>query len=203
MDGQYRRPIDPPIDPQSVKAAEESACIRGYDAYKRVKGRKRRLLVDTQGLPIFVYVTPADTQDSHGACRLLVGRNYRLPRLKNIWADAAYRGRELADWRMHQGDGWDLEVVERHPGTRGFTVQPRPWVIERSFAWSIRSRQLAKDYERRVHTSETLIEVAATRLAPVGWPGTQRIIVCTTERHPCPRHASEEPRVGRPVPHTL
>lgn len=87
-----------------------------------------------------------------------------MPRLKKIWADAAYRGKELADWCRHQGKGWELEVVEREPGMRGFSVQPRRWVIERSFAWLIRNRRLAKDYERTVQTSETLIELAATRL---------------------------------------
>ena len=69
----------------------------------------------------------------------------------------------MANWCKQQG-GWDLEVVERPPGTQGFCVQPRRWVVERSFAWLIRNRRLAKDYERKVQTSETLIEVAATRL---------------------------------------
>jgi hypothetical protein len=76
-------------------------------------------------------------------------------------------GRKLADWCRgghQQGDGWDLEVVEREPGRRGFSLQPRRWIVERSFAWLVRNRRLAKDYERRVQTSETLIEVAATRL---------------------------------------
>ena len=76
-----------------------------------------------------------------------------------------YRGKELAEWCRQQGDGWDLEIVEREPGTRGFSVQPRRWIVERSFAWLSRHRRLAKDYERKVQTSETLIEVAATRLA--------------------------------------
>jgi putative transposase len=82
---------------------------------------------------------------------------------KKIWADAAYRGKELADWCKAQGD-WELEIVEREPGTHGFQVKPRRWVVERSFAWLSRNRRLAKDYERRVQTSETLIEVAAARL---------------------------------------
>jgi putative transposase len=70
----------------------------------------------------------------------------------------------LADWCRQQGDGWELEVVEREAGTRGFNVQPRRWVVERSFAWLNRNRRLAKDYERKVQTSETLIELAASRL---------------------------------------
>ena len=87
-----------------------------------------------------------------------------MPRLKKIWADAAYQGKELADWCRLQGDGWELEIVEREPGTRGFAVQPRRWVVERSLAWISRNRRLAKDFERMVQTSETLIELAATRL---------------------------------------
>ena len=72
-------------------------------------------------------------------------------------------GKELADWCQQQG-GWDLEIVEREPGTHGFQVHPRRWVVERSFAWSMRNRRLAKDYERTVQTSEALLELAATRL---------------------------------------
>jgi putative transposase len=94
----------------------------------------------------------------------LGGLAYFVPRLTKIWADAAYRGKELADWCQQQGDGWELEVVERTPGTRGFSIQPRRWVVERSFAWLSRNRRLAKDYERKVQTSESLIEVAAIRL---------------------------------------
>jgi putative transposase len=152
------------MDSQSVKTVEESGGIRGYDGGKLVKGRKRHLLVDTLGLPIAWYVTPADLSDSQGAHRLLGGLAYFLPRLKKIWADAAYRGKELAEWCLQQGDGWDLEIVEREPGTRGFRLLPRRWIVERSLAWISRNRRLAKDYERMVQTSETLIELAATRL---------------------------------------
>jgi putative transposase len=152
------------MDSQSVKTVEESGGIRGYDGGKLVKGRKRHLLVDTLGLPIAWYVTPADLSDSQGARRLLGGLAYFVPRLKKIWADAAYRGKELADWCHEQGGGWELEIVKREPGSRGFRVQPRRWVVERSLAWLSRNRRLAKDYERKVQTSETFIELAATRL---------------------------------------
>ncbi len=152
------------LDSQSVKTVEESGGIRGYDGGKLVKGRKRHLLVDTLGLPIAWYVTPADLSDPQGARRLLGGLAYFVPRLKKIWADAAYRGKELANWCHEQGDGWDLEIVVREPGTRGFRLLPRRWIVERSLAWLSRNRRLAKDYERKVQSSETLIEVAATRL---------------------------------------
>ena len=110
-------------------------------------------MVDTLGLPIAWYVTPADMHDTVGARRLLGGLAYFVPRLKKLWADAAYRGKELADWRREQGDGWELEVVEREPGTRGFAMLPHRWVVERSLAWLARNRRLAKDYERMVQTA--------------------------------------------------
>src|SRR6476646_7101006 len=161
--GRHPDPSAAIMDSQSVKTVEESAGIRGYDAHKCVKGRKRHLLVDTLGVPIACYVTPADVHDTVGARKVLGGLAYFVPRLKKIWADAAYRGQELADWCQQQG-GWELEIVERQPGSRGFNVQPRRWVVERSFAWLVRNRRLAKDYERKVQTSETLIEIAAIRL---------------------------------------
>jgi putative transposase len=115
------------MDSQSVKTVEESAPISGFDAHKCVNGRKRRLLVDTLGLPLMVYVPPADMHDTQGARRLLTGLNYFVPRLKKIWADSAYRGKELADWCKAHGD-WDLEVVERTPGIRGFTALIRAFL---------------------------------------------------------------------------
>ncbi len=151
------------MDAQSVKTVEESARISGFNAHRCVKGRKRHLLVDTLGLPISVYVTPEDMHDTQGARRLLAGLKLFLPRLKKIWANAAYRGKELADWCQAHGD-WDLEVVERTPGVRGFRVLPKRWVVERTFGWLSRNRRTSKDYERKVQTSETLIEVAMIRL---------------------------------------
>jgi len=146
-----------------VKTVEESASIRGYAAHKCVKGRKRHLLVDTLGLPLSVYITPADVHDTRGARCLLAGLAPLVPRLKKIWADGAYRGQELADWCKAEGD-WDLEVVERDPGTRCWSQEPRRWVVQRTFGWLCRNRQLGKDYERKVQTSETLIQVAMIRL---------------------------------------
>lgn len=161
--GKQPQPSAAIMDAQSVKSVEESARISGYDGHKRVKGRKRHLLVDTLGLPISVYVTPADVHDQVGARCLLAGLQPLVPRLQKIWADGAYAGKELARWCEQYGS-WDVEVVGRDPERQGFAVQPRRWVVERTFAWLVRNRRLRTDYERRVQTSETLIEVAIIRL---------------------------------------
>ena len=100
--------------------------------------------------------------DTRGARCLLAGLAPLVPGLKKIWADAAYRGKELADWCEAEG-AWELEVVERPVGTHGFSIQRR-WVVERTFGWLSRSRRLSKDYERKVQTSETLIQLAMIRL---------------------------------------
>jgi putative transposase len=120
------------------------------------------------GLPISISVTPADPHDTAGAWRLLAGLKPLVPRLTKIWADGAYTSKTLACWCEGYG-GWDLEIVGRDPGTQGFAVQPRRWVVEpgalrAGFAWLVRNRRLRIDDERKVQTSETLIEVAMIRL---------------------------------------
>ncbi len=151
------------MDSQSVRTTEEGAASNGYDAHKNVEGRKRHLLVDTLGLPLASYVTPADVHDRSGARLLLAGLGPLMPRLEKIWADGAYSGKKLAKWCEEQG-GWELEVVERDRGTKGFEVLPKRWIVERTFGWLRKDRRLDKDYERKVHTSEALIEVAMIRL---------------------------------------
>ncbi len=86
-----------------------------------------------------------------------------MPRLKKIWAHGAYSGKELAKWCDEQG-GWELEIVERDKEAEGFEVVAKRWIVERTLGWLRRDRRLAKDYERKVQTSETLIEVAMIRL---------------------------------------
>jgi len=138
------------MDAQSVKTVAES-------------GRKRHLLVDTLGLPLSFYVTQANVHDTVGARCLLAGLKYFVPRLTRIWADQAYQGHNLADWCRATGN-WELEVVKRSSGVRGWSQQPKRWIVERTFAWLLRSRRLVVDYERKVQTSETFIEVAMIRL---------------------------------------
>jgi putative transposase len=151
------------LDSQSVRIAEESGGTKGYDAGKNVSGRKRHLLVDTSGLLLASRVTPANTSDNRGAQELLAGLAPLMPRLKLIWADGAYAGEKLRRWCEEQ-TGWRLEVVSRNADSCTFKVLPRRWVVERSFAWISRNRRLAKDYERKVQTSECLLKVAMIRL---------------------------------------
>jgi putative transposase len=163
--GKAPEPTAAIMDSQSVKTVEESAHPSGYDAHKNLKGRKRHPLVDTLGLPHSAYVTSADVQDRVGARCLLAGQKALLPRLKRIWADGAYTGEKLARWCKEKGR-WELEIVERRSSTdtEGFAVLPRRWIVERTVGWLIRNRRLSKDYERKVQSSETFIEVAMIRL---------------------------------------
>ncbi len=109
------------MDAQSIETVGESASISGYDGHKRVKGRKRHLLVDTLGLPIWIFVTPAATHYKVGAWRLLAGLAPLVPRLRKIWADGAYTSKKLARWCKECGC-WDLEIVGRDPDAQGFAV---------------------------------------------------------------------------------
>ena len=151
------------VDSQSVKAdATVSFASRGYDAGKKINGRKRHLLADTLGLLLAVLVTPASTTDRDAARILLPAAKERLPRLSRVWADGGYRG-HLQDWAA-QHLGLVLDVVRRSDDVSGFEVLPRRWVVERSFAWFLRSRRLVRDYERRTDTSEAVILWSMTTL---------------------------------------
>jgi putative transposase len=94
---------------------------------------------------------------------LLAGLGPLVPRLKKVWADGAYSGKELAKWCEEQG-GCELEVVERDKEAKSFEVLPKRWIVERTFGWLRRDRRLTKDHERKAQTSETLIQVAMIRL---------------------------------------
>jgi transposase len=151
------------VDSQSVKAdATVGFASRGYDAGKKINGRKRHLLTDTLGLLLDVLVTPASTTDRDAARVLLPAASKRLPRLSRIWADGGYRG-HLQDWAA-QHLGLVLDVVRRSDHISGFEVLPHRWVVERSFAWCLRSRRLVRDYERRMATSEAVIRWSMTML---------------------------------------
>ena len=128
-----------------------------------MKGRKRHLVVDTQGLLLAVAVHPADVQDRDGARLVLARLGCRFPRLRRLWADAGYAGPKLGDW-VQARTPWDLEIVRRSEPGPGFQVLPRRWVVERTFAWLGRYRRLSKDYEERPDTTEAWIHAAMTGL---------------------------------------
>ena len=151
------------LDSQSVKTTEESGTIKGYDAGKKVKGRKRYVLVDTLGLLLAVSVTPADVPERAGGKRLLSGLKPLQPRLALICGDGGYSGEEFTQWCSAEG-GWRLEIIKRNDSVEGFVVLPWRWIVERTIAWIDRFRRLCKDYERKVQTSEYLIEAAMIRL---------------------------------------
>ena len=152
------------LDSQSVKTAE-GGSNRGYDVHKSCSGRKRHILVDTLGLLLQVLVTGANIQDRDGAKELLssfYASFLRSFRLKRIWADAGYQG-GLTCWTQ-VAFAWTLEIVKREKEQIGFAVLPKRWIVERTFAWFVRNRRLARDYERLPETSEAFIYIAMIRL---------------------------------------
>ena len=148
------------MDGQSVKTTERGG-IRGFDGHKCVKGRKRHILVDTLGLLIASRVEPANVSDRHAGERLLVGLSTLFPRIRTVIADAGHESRKLA-CRLLRDAGGKLQIVKR--GQRAFKITGLTWIVERSFAWLGRNRRLSKDYEYRVQTSETMLDIAAIRL---------------------------------------
>lgn len=161
--GKKRQPSATILDSQSVKTSE-GGLERGFDAGKQVTGRKRHTLVDTLGLILKVIVTAGNVQDRDGAKGLLqeIAEEEVTKRLKLIWADGSYRG-ELLSW-VEELFGWQLEIVEKPKDQPGFQVLPKRWIVERTFAWLVRQRRLARDYERLPETSEAFIYAAMIRL---------------------------------------
>ncbi len=152
------------IDSQSVKSSEGGEQC-GYDGGKHVSGRKRNLVVDTQGLVMLAKVTAANVQDVHCGQKTLTELSLRrdlLERLKIIFADGGYRG-DLVQWVTDHLDA-TLEIVLKVEGQKGFQVLPKRWVVERTFAWISRHRRLARDYERLTSTDEAFIYISMIRL---------------------------------------
>jgi putative transposase len=180
------------VDSQSVKTTGVGGEERGYDGGKKVKGRKRHLFVDTEGLVLEAKVHSAKIMDYEGIKPLLEHAGERFPRLSHLWLDGAYRGEDKGkDW-VEKALGWTVELVERprKPAPekvleawaaewakegekvdwqkllppRGFQVLPRRWVVERSLAWICHNRRMAKDYERLCASGEAFVYAAMSRL---------------------------------------
>ena len=180
------------VDSQSVKTTGVGGEERGYDGGKKVKGRKRHLLVDTQGLVLKAKVHAANVMDWDGIKMLLRHADAEFPRLKHLWLDSGYRGEDKGkDW-VEKALGWSVELVERPRKAapkevlkswaqewlkegvkadwekllppKGFQVLPKRWVVERTFSWTDQNRRMSKDYERLTESSEAFIYVAMSRL---------------------------------------
>lgn len=153
------------MDSQSVKASEY-ASERGFDGAKKINGRKRFLLTDTLGLVLKVHVTPASIKETDGGRDLLERLQGSFPRLAHLWVDQGFSFWEFRCWILGALN-WTVEVTGKsvlNPGSEGFEVVPRRWVVERTFAWLMRCRRLVRDVERLSGTVESLIYACMTRL---------------------------------------
>ncbi len=159
--GREASPTAAIIDTQSVKTTENGGPC-GWDAAKRLKGRKRHVAVDTQGLLLGVVVHAADIQDADGLGGLLKRVKPLYSWLRTVFADSIYH--RLAALLACFLAGLVLIIVRRVAGTIGFVVQPRRWVVERSLGWLGRWRRLAKDYEALPEVSEAMVTLAMIRL---------------------------------------
>ena len=180
------------VDSQSVKSTAVGGEERGYDGAKKVKGRKRHILVDTEGFVLKARVHSANMLDQEGIKMLLRKADERFPRLSHLWLDAGYRGEDKgADW-VRKTLGWSVEIVERpkkpapegvllawarewaKEGVRvdwqkllppkGYLVLPRRWVVERTLSWIEQQRRMSKDYERLCASGEAMVYAAMIRL---------------------------------------
>lgn len=156
-EGREQSPTAAVVDSQSVKApAAEGGG--GYDAGKRIKGRKRHIAVDTDGRLLMLSLTTADVSDSAGAQQIVAAIRKRWPWLKHLFGDGAYDRTKLLDACAYRD--FVLEVVRRCDHEPGFKVLPRRWVVERTFGWMTKWRRLVRDYEQRLDISEAMVHIA-------------------------------------------
>ena len=163
--GRKKRPTAAIIDSQSADTTSCGGGHRGYDAAKKVSGRKRFILTDSQGLLLAVWICAASVSESLGAQQLL---RYikRVPYLKTlcsriqlVWADAGYDRTMLRQY-VQRLWGWTWQIIRRSDDVKGFQLLPRRWVVERTFAWLLNARRLSKDYEKKRRNSQSMVYIA-------------------------------------------
>jgi transposase len=157
------------IDSQSVKTTEAGGP-RGFDAGKKIRGRKRHIITDTGGRLVGAIVHGAEVQDRDGAVPLLASIRFSFPWLRHVFADAGYAGGKLETALAKLGR-WTLEIVKRPQNAEGFTLLPRRWVVERTIAWLNRNRRLAKDFEASIESALAWLMIASVKLL------TRRIVM--------------------------
>jgi putative transposase len=161
--GKRCRPTAAILDSQSVKSDGHGGNV-GYDAGKKIKGRKRHLLVDTLGLVLGVLVTAASVPEREGAQNLLSRVLGWFTWLRRMWVDGGYSGPEFAQWVRVLRPKLEVAVVKRSDDVSGFQVLPRRWVVERTFGWLMRHRRLVRDYERTESSAEAWTYIAMIRI---------------------------------------
>jgi transposase len=160
-DGREASPTAGVIDSQSVKSTE-SGGPRGFDAAKKINGRKRHIVVDTCGHLVGLVVHQASIQDRDGGPFVLASIRHLYPWLRHIFADGGYAGQKLRA-RLKRMGSWTIDIIKRSDAAKGFAVLPRRWVVERTFAWLGRCRRLAKDFEATIASAVTWVFIAHIR----------------------------------------
>ncbi|MFF3215598.1 IS5 family transposase [Streptomyces sp. NPDC002886] len=162
QEGREEEPTACVIDSQSIKTSTNvPAGEQGIDAGKKIVGRKRSIVIDTVGLLLHVLVTAASVQDSIAGQTLIEKVAADHPTVRKTWVDGGYR-QHLVEHAATLGI--DMHIVRRDPTTRGFTVLPRRWTVERTLGWLMNHRRLARDYEAHSHRSEAMIHLAMINL---------------------------------------
>lgn len=162
-EGRRAQPTAAILDSQSVKSDGHGGEV-GYDAGKRIKGRKRHVLVDTLGLWLGVRVTPASCPERDGAQKVLSQVAGWFTGLRKLWVDGGYTGETFAHWVKEHCPKLEVEVVKRSDDVQGFAVLPKRWMVERTFGWLMRHRRLVRDYERTASSAEAWIHLAMIRI---------------------------------------